>query len=114
MLTACDASHTEGTVGLRMYRASADFDNVIVSPSPKATIFAQDFNVDGEPGDWSYRTGTYDVNQGIYRQSSTVGDAKSIAGAMTEDSIVRARVRPTSLLSGNSWGGAARAIQVPE
>jgi hypothetical protein len=113
VLTAYDASHSEGTVGLRMYRASADFDNVIVSPSPQATIFAQDFNVDGEPGDWSYTAGTFAVTQGVYRQSST-GDAKSIAGAMTEDSIVSARVRPTSLLSGNSWVGLLARSKYPD
>ena len=56
---------------------------------------------------------TYDVTQGVYRQSSTVGDAKSIAGAMTEDSIVRARVRPTTLLSGNSWVGLLARSKYP-
>jgi hypothetical protein len=105
VLTAFDASHTLGTVGVRMYSASADFDNVIVSPSPQATVFAQDFNVAGAPINWSYSTGDYTTTQGVYRQSYTGGDAKTIAGAMTEDSIVRARVRPTSLLSGNSWIG---------
>ena len=97
-----------------MYRASADFDNVIVSPSPQATIFAQDFNVDGEPGDWSHTSSTYTVTQGVYRQSSTAGDARSITGAMTEDSIVRARVRPTSLLSGNSWVGLLARSKYPD
>jgi hypothetical protein len=105
VLTAYDASHTLGTAGLRMYRASADFDNVIVSPSPQATIFAQDFNVDGVQVDWSYVGSTYTATQGVYRQSYTGGDAKAIAGAMTGDSIVRARVKPTSLLNGNSWIG---------
>jgi hypothetical protein len=105
VLTGYDATHTEGTVGLIMCRTSADFDNVIVSPSPQATIFAQDFNVDGVPGDWTYSSGAYAVTQGVYRQTSTAGDAKSITGAMTEDSIVQARVRPTVFLSGNSWVG---------
>jgi hypothetical protein len=114
VLTAYDASHTEGTVGVRMYRARADFDNVIVSPSPQATIFAQDFNVDGEPGDWTYGGGTFAVTQGVYRQPSTAGSAISITGAMTEDSIVRARVRPTALLSGNSWVGLLARSTYPD
>jgi len=112
-LTAFDASHTEGTAGVVMYRTSADFDNVIVGPSPRATIFAQDFNVDGQPGDWTYNSGIYQVTQGVYRQTSTDGDAKSIAGAMTSDSIVTARVRPTTLLAGNSWVGLAARSTYP-
>ena len=113
-LTAYDASHSEGTVGLRMYRASADFDNVIVSPSPQAKIFEQDFNVDGKPGDWTYGGGTFVATQGVYRQPSTAGDAKSITGAMTEDSIVRARIKPTALLSGNSWVGLLARSTYPD
>jgi pectate lyase len=113
VLTAYDASHTLGTAGLRMYRTSADFDNVIVSPSPQATIFAQDFNVDGVNIDWSYGGSTYTATQGVYRQSETGGDAKAIAGAMTEDSIVRARIRPTTLLAGNSWVGLLARGKTP-
>ena len=105
VLTAYDASHAEGTVGVAMYRTSADFDNVLVSPSPQATIFAEDFNVDGDPGDWTYRTGFYDVAQGVYRQTYTGGDAKSITGAMTEDSIVQASVRPNSFAGARGWVG---------
>jgi hypothetical protein len=114
VLTASDASHTLGTAGLRMYGTSADFDNVIVSPSPQATIFAQDFNVDGDPGDWMYSSSTYAVTQGVYRQSYTGGDAKTITGAMTPDSIVRARIKPTSLLSGNSWIGLLARGKAPD
>jgi pectate lyase len=104
VLTAYDASHAEGTVGVAMYRASADFDNVFVSPSPQTTIFAQDFNVDGQPGDWSYG-GSGVVSQGVYHETYSGGDARSIAGAMTEDSIVQVRVRPTSFASTSAWVG---------
>ena len=104
VLTAYDASHAEGTVGLRMYRTRADFDNVIVSPSPQATIFAQDFNVDGQPGDWTYG-GSGEVSQGVYQQTYAGGDARSITGAMTEDSIVQARVKPTLFANERAWVG---------
>lgn len=105
VLTAFDPTHVEGTAGVVMYRTSADFDNVLVSPSPQATIFAQDFNVDGYEGDWSYRSGDYEVSQGMYRQTSTVGDARSITGAMTEDSIVQVRVRPNTFAIPTAWVG---------
>jgi hypothetical protein len=113
VLTAYDASHAEGTVGVAMYRTSGDFDNVLVSPSPQATIFAQDFNVDGQPGDWTYGGGGQ-VTQGVYRQTSSDGDARSITGAMTEDSIVQARVKPTLFASASAWVGLLARSKYPD
>ena len=114
VLTAYDPSHTEGTVGVAMYRTSADFDNVLVSPSPQATIFAQDFNVDGESIDWTYRSGFDEARQGVYPQRDTLGNAKSIAGAMTEDAIVQARVRPISFASASAWVGVLARSKYPD
>lgn len=114
MLTAYDSSLAQGTVGVVMYRASADYDNVIVSPSPQATIFAQDFDTGDSPGDWTYQSGSFAMGQGVWRQTSITGDARAITGAMTEDSIVQARVRPIAFGSSSAWVGLLARSTYPD
>ena len=47
-----------GRVGLGTYRAAADFDNVLITPSPAMSIYRNDFSIE-EPVPWT-QTGTGD------------------------------------------------------
>ena len=105
VITAYDDSLSEGNAGLAMYRASADFDNVIVTSDPFTSIYRTDFS-DPTPGPASWRnSGDWRNAGGVYRQSSMIGDARSIVGAMTDDQIVQVRVKPTGLGDPKSWVG---------
>jgi hypothetical protein len=104
VLTAWDDKLSQGAAGVAMYRASADYDNVVVSPSPFTTIYRQDFST-GQPGNW-INLGAWSAVDGVYRQSSTAGDARAVIGASTDDQIVQVRVRPTLLAGGGTrWVG---------
>src|SRR4029079_3708299 len=71
LLDVDDATAAQtGSAGLAMYRARADFDNVVVSPSPHTSIFKNDF---------SAHTGGWDVNGG--------GQWQLQAGAVGQNSI---------------------------
>jgi hypothetical protein len=105
VLTAHDSRHTQGTAGLVMYRASADYDNVIVTPSPFTTIYTQNFATE-QPGNWeNLGIWTSTNTGGVYRQSSTTGDARAVIGTATDDQVVQVRVRPGSLSGGTRWVG---------
>lgn len=86
---------TTGSAGIAMYRARAEFDNVVVSPAPRTTIFANAFNTENDGG-WSIDAGTFTPTNGAYVQSSTAGDARAHIGTPLDDQIVQASVRPTS------------------
>jgi hypothetical protein len=87
---------TTGSAGIAMYRARAEFDNVVVSPAPHTTIFANDFNTQYEVGYWYIDAGTFTQTNGAWVQSSTAGDARAQIGTPVDDQIVQASVRPTS------------------
>jgi pectate lyase len=105
ILTAYDSALTEGTAGLLMYRTAADFDNVIVSPSPFTSIYATDFAGEN-PGPANWRNlGDWQNVGGVYRQGSTSGSARSVIGPLTDDQIVQVRVRPLSFDGPDRWVG---------
>jgi hypothetical protein len=91
-----DGTPRSGSAGLATYRTRADFDNVIVSPSPLTTIFTDKF--DSTPfGTWNLGgDGQWDVNSGAFAQSSVAGQARAIVGTPVADQIVSARVRPVA------------------
>ena len=96
ILEADSTGPTHGRAVLTTDRTAADFDNVLVTPSPFTTLFATNF--EGEsPGPWhisgfglwSLWTGTSKV----YFQSSVAGDARAAIGAPVDDQVVRVRAR---------------------
>lgn len=101
-----------GSAGLAMYRARADYDNVVVSPSPHTSIFANDFPNDyyARAGSWKHTgTGQWQLQSGVYAQSSTAGDARALIGTPTNDQIVQASVRPIAYAAAGGtserWSG---------
>jgi hypothetical protein len=87
-----------GNAALVMYRARADYDNVVVSPMPRETIFADGFDMPTTyQGDWTYNgSGQWAHSSGALVQSSVAGEARALIGANTGDQSVAFRVRPTA------------------
>ena len=105
VLTAYDSALAEGNAGFVMYRASADFDNLIVTSNPLTSIYRTDFeNGSAGPANWR-NLGDWRVVGGAYQQASTFGDARAIAGATTHDQIAQVRVRPTAFAAPSAWAG---------
>jgi hypothetical protein len=96
LLDVDDATAAQtGSAGLAMYRARADFDNVIVSPSPHTSIFKNDFSA--HTGGWDLNgQGQWQLQSGALGQNSIGGDARALIGTPTDDQIVQASVRPTA------------------
>lgn len=105
LLKAYDSALTSGRAGLIMYRTSADYDNVLVSPDPFTTIYARDFT-DNQAGRWTNRgQGAWLAENGLYRQLATADGARSVTGAGPDDQIVQVRVRPTAFNGADRWVG---------
>jgi hypothetical protein len=103
-----DNSLTHGRAGVRTYRATADFDNVIITPVPLMELgggpyFSHISYFDIVDGSWT--TG------GIFGldQSSTSGYARILHGHSTDDQVIRVSARLNSIgpqTSGSHWIGA--------
>jgi hypothetical protein len=89
---------TRGRVGLATYRATADFDNVQITPSPLATIYRNDFFT-MEPvawrqsgvGDWHFEDG-YDSDVRLV-QTTTTGEGRVTIGTPSTEQSVEASAR---------------------
>jgi hypothetical protein len=104
LLTAHDSALSHGRSGVIMYRTSADYDNVLISPSSFTTIYAQSFS--GSAGRWkNLGQGAWFAENGVYRQASTVDGTRSLTGASTNDHVVQVRVRPTAFNGADRWVG---------
>lgn len=104
LLTAYDDTLDHGRAGVIMYRTSADYDNVVISPSAFATIYKHDF-AENDAGRFSSTAGTWSAGNGVYRQLDTTSGARSIAGAAADDVTVQARMRATSFSGADRWFG---------
>jgi hypothetical protein len=104
VLTAEDtAAQVAGSAALVMYRAAADYDNVTVTPTPRATLYADDFSATYNRGDWIQTgTGQWTITNGAFAQDSVAGDARSLIGTPTDDQVVSFRVRPTAFATGTA------------
>jgi hypothetical protein len=101
-----------GKVALLTYRTAADFDNVIVTPEPLATVYKTniyEWTSSGPPRPWEYSgAGLWSGNpNGVLTQTSIAGDARAAVGAATVDQVVEARLRATTFANGNGdpWVG---------
>lgn len=109
-----DTSLTHGHAGVQMYKARADFDNVILSHDPHLTLF--DMNEDSFRGNpWSFGLGNWvgvqnpsQANAYEIQQHDTSGDARAVIRVGANNQIVQARVTPNSFESGTGsrWFGA--------
>ena len=117
MLDADDSAIPSGRAGLLTYRAAANFDNVVVSPTPTTSMHVG--NQDGilATADVWTRTGSGQWGNTIsdlpntlkYVQTSVAGDARATVGVATDDQSVDVRARATTFAGGSGgdrWFGA--------
>jgi hypothetical protein len=104
VLRVNDSALETGAAGIIMNRASADYDNVIVTPSPFTTIYTRNFS-SPRAGSWYSWEGRWQSVDGVYRQSYDGGYARTYVGADTDDQIVQVRVRPTKFVEPDNWVG---------
>ncbi len=110
LLDADDAGAPhQGSAGINMYRARADFDNVVVTPSPLTTVFANDFSNTMSPGDWTFDgSGQWAWNNAVFSQNSVAAQARAVIGTPTADQVVETRVRQiawSSTGTAERWAG---------
>jgi hypothetical protein len=110
ILETRDESHTHGQAGLMTYKTRADYDNVIVSPTPQLTLMESNFDVytpglwDFEGEDWESRNDQSAPTQ--LAQTSTSGTPRAIVGIPVADQSVQAWVKPTAFgSSAQGWFG---------
>lgn len=118
ILEADATGPTHGRAVLTTDRAAADFDNVLVTPTPFTTLYATNF--EGEsPGPWEFSGfGLWSQWSGaskVFFQSSVAGDARAAIGAPADDQVVRVRARLDTFASPTGaqerWFGLmARAV----
>jgi len=116
LLDADDDSLAIGRAALLTHRAAADFDNVIVSPTPTVTMYAYDLErpfefpdpgyfTESGPGLWLKPT---DTGRSYMTQASVAGDARIVTGVPTDDQSIDVRARATTFAgtgSGDRWFG---------
>jgi hypothetical protein len=105
VLAARDRALTEGVAGILMHRAAADFDNVIVTPSPFTTILATDMS--SEAGPWFWPAGSLlRPANGILNLPASAFSYTMIYGSpRIADTIMRVRIRPVSFMAPEDWIG---------
>jgi hypothetical protein len=114
VLEAHDAALRHGRAALITYKAKADFDNVVVTPSPSTPIYADRF-YNFNSVDWDETpTGTWlapvfdDLGGGYsfgLRQTSVGGDARIATGVPTDDQVVQFTAIPRSFAGNDRWFG---------
>ncbi|MBM0104811.1 hypothetical protein JM946_08630 [Steroidobacter sp. S1-65] len=108
LLNAVDASLSHGQAALLMYKTAADYDNVIVTPSPQATLFSEsDFIREAL---WTRVAGQWSVPlfpaEPMHFQTSTAGGASSFTGHSSTDQSIYARLRQDAVGTGTQpWFG---------
>jgi len=115
VLEAHDAALSHGRAALITYMAKADYDNVVVTPSPSTPIYADRF-YNFNSADWdetptgAWLAPVFDDLGGGYsfglRQTSVAGDARIATGVPTDDQVVQFTAIPRSFAAGNDrWFG---------
>ncbi len=117
MLAANDSAIAGGSAAVLTYRAAAEFDNLVASPTPALTEFAADFT-QYWLGGWTTGGGLWsNVERGtnrVFEQSSVAGDARAFIGVPTDAQTIEVRVRPTTFAGtggGERWVGIAARYQ---
>jgi hypothetical protein len=111
VLRARDETHEQGSAGLIMYRTSADYDNVIVSPNPRTVLLSDNFEgteaswwIPRGIGNWTVET---DGQTQVYAQTMMTDGTHTVTGVeTTEDQIIETRAKATAFGTGvGRWFG---------
>ncbi|HEY0680952.1 MAG TPA: hypothetical protein VGD45_01335 [Steroidobacter sp.] len=108
-----DDSLTHGSAGFMSYKMAADFDNVVLSPTPLLALLDDNFERLPEErwtelgeGQWSLVNPDGSGFNHLYEQSSVAGGARSITGVKTRDQTVQVEARPLAFGAGaGRWFG---------
>jgi hypothetical protein len=118
LLDAVDESLQQGRPALFTSRAQAEYDNVLVSPSPLRPL-AQDSFEAGAVREWTLPSGIWvgppeypadpeepdpDAERRVLTQTSTSGGARALSLFRADDQVVQVSVSPTDVRKG--WVGA--------
>jgi hypothetical protein len=106
-----DTALKQGHAGVQMYRASADLDNVVLSPDPHLTLL--DHRTPYVITDrWNFTLGSWGTahltsDRLRFVQQDTAGDARAITRVASNDQIVQVAATATSFAagSGSRWFG---------
>ena len=97
LMATYDTALTHGHAGLRTYKASADYDNVVVSPGPLQSLGYSKL---------SKPSGTWTGFVPKFTQSSTAAEGRFLTGHAREDETVQSLVTVNSFAtSGSPWVG---------
>jgi hypothetical protein len=117
LLDADDDSLASGRAALMTFHTAADFDNVIVSPTPTVTMYAFDLErpFESDPGYFTESgLGLWldpnETGNSFMRQASVAGDARAVTGVPADDQSIEVRARATTFAgtgSGDRWFGIA-------
>ena len=103
-----------GRAALLTHQSSAEFDNVVASPTPATILYAHDFTTSAdrpicgrsrESGLWN---NVASGSNRVFAQSSVAGAARAVIGVPTDDQSVDVRARPTTFAGtggGDRWFG---------
>jgi hypothetical protein len=89
MLTVRDTAHNEGRTGLAMWKANAEYDNVVITSSPYTTLHADSFNGTADENvtlAWvtspasAWARATTGAGAQVFKQSVANGDARAVHG----------------------------------
>lgn len=105
LLTAYDSALGRGRAGVIMYRASADYDNVVITPNPFTTVYHQECSTE-QQGRATFIFGFWACINGVHQQTFVDGGTRYVTGPrLAKDLVVQARVRPTSFNGADRWVG---------
>lgn len=104
LFTAYDSALTRGRAGVMMYRTSADYDNVIISPTPLTTIFKQECTTE-QSGRSTLVFGFWACIDGVHQQTYVDGRTLFVTAPAVGDMVVQTRVRPTAFNGADRWVG---------
>jgi hypothetical protein len=105
-----DTELARGHAGVRTYRASADFDNIVVSHNPHLTLidhrtqFVVDQKWDLVVGTWNF---SYEPNRASLVQEDTTREGHAVARVDARDQIMQVRATASSFAAGTGsrWFG---------
>jgi hypothetical protein len=112
LLETEDSSHSHGTAGITMYKAQADFDNLLVSPNPLLTLREGEIRGgarEGYPlsdGSWEF-----DFDDGTLHQESVTGDARYPIPSTIGDQIIEVDAQATRFSGNDRWYGVMARYQ---
>jgi hypothetical protein len=100
-----------GRVALMTYKASADFDNILVGPDRAIDLANMTFAPGDErhwqpqgEGTWAIQNRPFSGDY-LYHQDSTVGGARAVTGVPETDQVVGATVQPLAFNGADRWVG---------